>query len=128
LSIRHGKTGSRSVTLSTEGIAFFKRITAKHPAAAVLLPRPDGARWQKSEQARPFKRAAALAELPPSASFYSLRHSHVSRAIENNMPMVVLAENLGTSVAMIEKTYAHLFAEKRRELVQEYAPRLRRVK
>jgi integrase len=93
----------------------------------VLLPRANGERWGKSQQARPFKRAAALAELPPSASFYSLRHSHISRAIESGMPLSLLAENCGTSLSMIQKNYAKVLAATRRETIERTAPRLRRV-
>ena len=80
------------------------------------------------EQFRPFRRAAALAELPPSASFYSMRHSYISRAIEAGMPLSLVAENIGTSLAMIQKNYAHVLASLRRDMIQQTAPRLRRVK
>lgn len=128
LNVRAGKTGPRIVTLTDESTAFFKRLSKDRPAAAVLLPRADGDRWGKSEQARPFKRAAALAELPASASFYALRHSHISRAIDLRMPLSLLAENCGTSLAMIQKTYAKVLAKTRQQFVEDTAPRLRRVK
>ena len=38
LTIRKGKTGARTVTLSVEGTTFFKPLTSERPAAAVLLP------------------------------------------------------------------------------------------
>jgi hypothetical protein len=93
-----------------------------------LLPRADGNLWGKSEQARPFKRAAALAELPSSASFYTLRHSHISRACEAGMPLNLLAENVGTSLRMIETNYAKFLAKARRKLIEATSPKLRRVK
>ena len=40
------------------------------------------------------------------------------------MPLTVLAENCGTSVRMIEKTYAKVLADKRREFIVLAAPRL----
>lgn len=128
LAIPDGKTGSRPVTLSAEGVAFFKRMANKRPAAAILLPRADGDRWGKSEQHRPFKRAAAAAGLPASASFYALRHSHISRAIEAGMPLSLVAENCGTSLLMIQRNYAKVLAGIRRDTVNATAPRLRRVK
>jgi integrase len=128
LNIRKGKTGSRSVTLSDEAVSFFKRLTDKRPAAAVLLPGADGAQWDNGVQHRRFKEAAKLAELPASASFYSLRHSYISRVIESGMPLTLIAENCGTSLVMIQKSYAHILAQTRRDLVNEHAPRLRRVK
>jgi hypothetical protein len=49
----------------------------------------------------------------------------MSRAIERGMPLTLLAENVGTSVKMIEKNYAHMLAASRRALVERTAPRLR---
>ena len=55
---------------------------------------------------------------------YSFRHSYISIAIERGMPLPLIAENVGSSVKMIEETYFHMILEKRREMV-ERAPRLR---
>jgi integrase len=128
LRIRAGKTGDRIITLTGESTAFFKARTEGRPGNAVLFPRADGDRWGKSEQARPFKRAAALAGLPATASFYTLRHSHISRAIESRMPLSLVAEQCGTSLSMIERTYAKVLAKTRGAFVEETSPRLRRVK
>ncbi|OGA59955.1 MAG: hypothetical protein A3G81_25960 [Betaproteobacteria bacterium RIFCSPLOWO2_12_FULL_65_14] len=127
LVIRKGKTGARVVTLTAEAVQFFRRLTKDRPANAVLLQRKDGDRWGKSEQHRPFKRAAAAAELPATASYYSLRHSYISRAIEAGMPLNLLAENCGTSLSMIQRNYAKVLAATRLSLVQKTAPRLRVV-
>jgi integrase len=128
LAIRKGKTGARAVTLTAEAVGFFKKLTDDRPALAILLPRVDGNRWDKSQQAKPFKRAAALAELPASSSFYTLRHSHISRAIDAQMPLSLVAENCGTSLAMIQKNYAKTLAKLRRGTVERTGPKLRRVK
>ena len=128
LLIPDGKTGARPVTLSAEGVAFFKRMTHKRPTSAVLFPRADGDRWGKSEQQRPFKVAAKAAKLPASASFYTLRHSHISRAIEAGMPLSLVAENCGTSLSMIQKNYAHVLSKTRKATIDATAPRLRQVK
>ncbi len=128
LVIRKGKTGARVVTLTLEAVQFFKRISKDRPARAVLLMRDDGERWGKSEQHRPFKRAAKAARLPRSASFYALRHSHISRAIEAGMPLNLLAENCGTSLSMIQKNYAKVLASSRQQFFERTSPRLRAVK
>lgn len=128
LMISKGKTGARIVSLTAESVAFFRQVTKGRPPAAVLLPRSDGARWEKSWQARPFKRAAKAAKLPASASFYALRHSHISRAIESGMPLSLLAENCGTSLGMIQKNYAKVLASTRGEFIEATSPKLRRVK
>ena len=128
ITIRCGKTGGRIVSLTAETVALLKRLSDGRPAATVLLPRADGDRWGKSEQARPFKRAAALAGLPATASFYALRHSHISRAIESRMPLSLVAEQCGTSLSMIQRTYAKVLAKTRGAFVEKTSPRLRRVK
>ena len=128
LFVRKGKTGMRRVVLTSEAVAFFARLAAGRPPRAVLLPRPDGARWKTGDQQHRFARAAKLAKLPEGSCFYSLRDSYISRAIESGMPLTVIAENCGTSVRQIEKHYAHVLAEKRRELIERHAPQLRRVK
>lgn len=128
LFVLRGKTGARTISLSAESVKFFKGITADRLPDAVLLPRADGERWGKSEQHRPFKRAAKAAKLPATASYYSLRHSHVSRAIESGMPLTVLAENCGTSLLMIQRNYAKVLAATRQEFIEATSPKLRRVK
>ena len=45
-------------------------------------------------------------------------------AIEGKVPLNVIADNCGTSVRMIEKTYAKLLAEKRRDFIERGTPSL----
>jgi integrase len=71
------------------------------------------------------KAALAKAGLDPSATFFALRHSYISRAIEGSVPLNVIAENSGTSVRMIETTYAKVIASKRREFISRRAPTLK---
>ncbi len=122
-----GKTGPRSITLTAETTATLLRVTGKRAATDPLLPRADGERWRNTQH-RPMQRALALAGLPLAASFYSLRHSHISRAIEGGMPLSMLAENCGTSLPMIQKNYANVLARTRRDVIQQTSPKLRRVK
>lgn len=124
LTIPSGKTGRRVVILHTEAIEFFVRVAAGRPKSAPLLPRPDGARWGTSHQARPMKAAIEAAGLDLRGTYYALRHSYISRAIEAGVPLTIVAENCGTSVRMIETTYAKTLAEKRREFLERGAPRL----
>ena len=51
-------------------------------------------------------------------------NTYVSRAIEGGVPLNIIAENCGTSVRMIEKTYAKILAEKRRDFIERGAPSL----
>jgi integrase len=123
--IPEGKTGSRVTTLTTEGVEFFRRLAEGKKPRDILLPRAEGDRWGKSEQHRPMKAALKAAELPLSASMYTIRHTYISRAIERGMPLTLIAENVGTSVRMIEQNYAHILAKTRRDLIEKTAPVLR---
>jgi integrase len=127
IAIPDGKTGPRITTLTSEGVAFFKRVAHGKALRDILLPRADGERWLKSNQQQPMKKALRAARLSKSASMYTFRHTYISRAIERGMPLPLIAENVGTSVRMIEVVYFHMFAEKRREMVERTAPRLRVV-
>jgi len=73
------------------------------------------------------KAALKATELPASASFYTLRHTYISRAIERGMPLTLVAENVGTSVRMIESNYGKFIAQTRRDLIERTAPTLRVV-
>ncbi len=79
ISIPAGKTGARITTLTQEGVAFFRRLAAEKKPLDILVPREVGERWGKSEQHRPMKQALAAAELPSSASVYTIRRSPTSR-------------------------------------------------
>ena len=70
------------------------------------------------------KEALKKAALPADGSLYALRHTYVSRAIEGGVPLNIVAENCGTSVRMIEKTYAKVLAENRRSFIERGAPAL----
>jgi len=124
LRINVSKTGSRNVILQSSAISFFQSITTNRSAAEYIFVRSDGTRWKRSDQTRPIKEALRASGLPTEGSLYALRHTYVSMAIEGGMPLNVIAENCGTSVRMIEKTYAKILAENRREFVERGAPSL----
>lgn len=125
LEIPSGKTGQRVVVLTKDATATLKRIAGKRPADAPLLARSGGGRWLKSLQHRPMKAALKKAKLPATASLYALRHSYVSRAIESSVPLNIIAANCGTSIQMIEKSYAKHLDKMRRELLERASPALR---
>ena len=68
--------------------------------------------------------AVKRAKLPADCTAYSLRHTHASQALLNGMNIKLLADNLGTSVAMIEKHYGKFLAASRRQLVEASGPSL----
>jgi site-specific recombinase XerD len=123
-----GKTGHRVISLTAETAEFLRRLASGRDPLAPLLPRLDGSRWPRSWHHKAVKRAAALAGLPASVSFYALRHANISRSIEAGMPLSLVAENCGTSLRMLEANYAHVLASTRADTIERTAPKLRRIK
>jgi hypothetical protein len=72
------------------------------------------------------KAAIKQAKLDDRGNLYALRHAYISEAIERNTPLTILAKNCGTSVRIIEKTYAKVLRAKEQEFVERGAPTLRR--
>jgi integrase len=124
LRVNIGKTGVRTIILQTSAADFLKRIAARRAPDEFLFVQSNGNRWKRSDQTRPLKPALKKASLPLDGSLYALRHTYVSRAIEGGVPLNIIAENCGTSVRMIEKTYAKILAEKRRDFIERGAPSL----
>ncbi len=110
--------------MQPDAVQFFSRLISGRSVDAPLLARADGGTWAASHQLQPMRRALAGAELDPAGTFYVLRHSYISRAIEGGVPLNIVAENCGTSVRMIETTYAKMLATKRREFIDRGAPSL----
>ncbi len=124
LRVNVGKTGARTIILQKSAVSFCKKLAAERPAEEFLFLRSDGGRWKRSDQTRPFKEALKKTGLAPDGSLYALRHTYVSHAIEGGVPLNLIADNCGTSVRMIEKTYAKILAEKRRDFIERGAPSL----
>ena len=127
LRVNVGKTGTRTIILQTSATNFFKKLTNRRSPEDFLFVRSDGNRWKRSDQTRPIKDALKKAGLTPNGSLYALRHTYVSHAIEGSVPLNIIADNCGTSVRMIEKTYAKILAEKRRNFIERGAPSLIRT-
>lgn len=121
LHVSGGKTGKRDVVLTDEGVRFFREITAGRPAGDLLLVRDDGSPWAKDDHHRPMAKAVTAAELPADTVFYSLRHTYASQALMAGMNVQLLAENLGTSVTMIERHYGKFTKVARRQMIQSTA-------
>lgn len=106
--------GGRSIALAPEGVELFRRLSAKRPADEPLFVRPDGKPWQRTDQARPMRRAverAALSCYPFRPSFHNLRDTYATTLLRAGVPIKVVSELLGHStVALTERHYAR-FAE-----------------
>jgi integrase len=68
--------------------------------------------------------ALERAGLDKEGTFYALRHSYISRAIEGEVPLNIIGDNCGTSIRRIETTYAKILVGKRREFIERGAPSL----
>jgi integrase len=125
LHIRVSKTAqSRHVVLNDEGIALFKRLAAGRADRELLLRKPDGDRWGKSNQARPLILASARAKIEPAINFHALRHTWASHAVMAGAPLLVVAKNLGHSdTRMVEHHYGHLSKGYMADAIRAAAPR-----
>jgi integrase len=124
LAIWQSKGGeSRHVHLTREGADFFKRLTAGRPGDEIMLRKPDGTAWQKSEQARPMAAAVERAKISPPISFHGLRHTYASLAVSNGVSLQVVARNLGhADTRMVEKHYGHLTDSYLKGAIRKGAP------
>ncbi len=103
-----GKTGARTVAISTAASAFFTEIAKDKIGAAPMLATSYGQRWNKDSWKKIFKDAVDAAKLSSAVVMYSLRHTAISEMILAGMDSFIVAKLAGTSVAMIEANYGHL--------------------
>lgn len=109
LTVGVDKAGAdRRIVLPPTTAAFFaEQCNGKLPAAP-LFARADGKAWDKDAWKKPIKAAAERAELPPTTTAYTLRHSVITDLVGAGLDVLTVARLSGTSVAMIERHYGHL--------------------
>lgn len=103
-----GKTGMRTVTLSTAAVVFFKDQAKSKLPGAPLLADAYGTRWNKDSWKKRFRAAVKAAGLPDSVVMYTLRHVGISELIAGGVDVFLVAKLAGTSTTMIDKHYGHL--------------------
>jgi integrase len=118
LTVTGGKTGRRDIVLTQEAIHFFAGLAAGRAPDAFLLPKDDGTAWGKWDHHDPMRAAVAKAKLPKGCTIYCLRHTHASQALLNGINTQFLAENMGTSLKMLEHHYGKFSAASRRQLIE----------
>jgi integrase len=75
----------------------------------LLFPSPSGGVYRLDNfRPREFAWAVEAAGLPESTTPYTLRHSGLSWALASGIPATDVARFGGTSLSMLERTYAHL--------------------
>jgi integrase len=101
----------RHVVLPQEGRDFFATLTDNQSGSARMFLRNNGRPWGKSEQQRPLSAACGAASIDPPVNFHGLRHTYASRLAMRNVPLTVIAAQLGhADTRMVEKHYGHLSA------------------
>ena len=71
------------------------------------------------------RKACNRAGIDPPANFHSLRHTYASLLVMADVPLVVVAKNLGhADTRMCEKHYMHLAPSYIAETIRSQAPKL----
>jgi integrase len=125
IAITVSKTGKpRHVILTEEGVSFFRELSVGNTGDQLILTHADGSPWNKSNQQKPMADACARAKIKPAIGFHGLRHTWASLAVMSEVPLMVVARNLGHSTTrMCEKNYAHLAPSYVRAEIMKGAPR-----
>jgi site-specific recombinase XerD len=100
-----GKTGTRTVKLSTAAAALFRRLAKGKKPTDRLLTREERRAWAHSDWDGLIKDAAKAAKLPADTCLYTLRHTWISEQIAGGMTTLDVARLCGTSLVMIEQHY-----------------------
>lgn len=110
LVMRDTKGGKpRIVYLEDEGVRLFAQACAGKLGSAYALSRPDGGKWNASQQARYMRTACEKAKVDPVATFHDLRRTYGARLALRGVPMAIIAEAMGHADERItRKHYAHL--------------------
>jgi integrase len=122
---RRGKTRARDIHLPTGALALLRRLASGKKPDEHLFTTATGTPWTKSLHTRRVAAAVKKAGLDPDTTFYSLRHSYISRALKVGVPTKAVALQCGTSIHMIEKHYGKFIATDLAEYAQRAAPKLR---
>jgi len=124
IAVRKSKSGkARHIILTDEGAALFRDLTAGKPGDALILTRADGQPWSDSNQLGRMSGAVKRAKIAPAVTFHGLRHTYASLAVMDEMPLPVLARNLGHSTTrMCELHYAHMAPSYMADAIRKHAP------
>ncbi|MGV7243581.1 tyrosine-type recombinase/integrase [Caballeronia sp. M23-90] len=110
-----GKTGHRTITLSSVARRFFDHLSKDKIGNAHLLTTRRGRPWIKETWIPEFTKGRNAAKLPATIVMYSLRHTAISDWISGGIDAFTVAKMAGTSTAIIDKHYGHLRADRTRD-------------
>ena len=128
-------TKVRHIFLTKEGTVFFSGLVAGRAGGELIfirhgvergsrkdLKNADG--WLKDDVKTPMKRACKDAQIEPLV-FHELRHTYASSLIAENIPLMVVAAQLGhADTRMVEKHYGHLAPSATKDTIRKMAPQL----
>ncbi len=129
--IEKSKSGRpRYITLTAEGVTFFREVVAGLSAEDPVFPRRTYERkqksatgiWSRAELCRMMAEVCEAAELD-ALVFHELRHTYASGMVNQGMPLVFVAQQLGhRDTRMVEAHYGHLCQTAKAEAVRRLAP------
>jgi integrase len=129
-----GKTGERSMHLSSQAQEHFAKLAKGKKSGDLLLPDASGKPWNKSIQNRFFRKACVAAGLTKDNGliedpvFYTLRHSYATIALDTGISPSVIAENIGNSEKVLNGFYRkHIKDGATAKLIDFASPRLKVV-
>ena len=128
---KSGKT--RHITLTQEGIDWFKALVAGKPTGALLFTRPNAKgkgrkgldnpfAWAPHDQKKAMATACETAKIE-AIGFHELRHTYASGLVNAGVPLAFVAAQLGhADTSMVEKHYGHLCPTAKAEAIRKLAP------
>jgi integrase len=125
LTVRMAKNGrGRHIVLADEGVKLFRPLAAGKLGNTVLLPKPDGTQWKKTQQTYHMVQACKGAKIDPPIGFHGLRHTWASLAVMGGMPLMVVARQLGhADTRMVERHYGHMAPDYINEAIRAGSPK-----
>lgn len=103
----------RSLKLSPPALALFKAACRDKLPNAPIFAQAHGGLWDKNAWAIAMRAAVSDAGLPAGITLYAVRHAVLSDLVQDtDLPLLSIAKLAGTSMAMLERTYAKLRADR----------------
>ena len=124
LTVR-GKTGEREIHLDADALRQLRRLASGKRPGDFLLTTAESGPWTKSLHQRPVAAAVEKAGLDPETTLYALRHTYISEALKKGVPVKAVADQCGTSIAMIQRYYAKFIPTDLARYARRAAPKLR---
>lgn len=99
---------NRQILLPPATREFLMKHARDLSPSGMLFARLGGEPWNRHTWKRPIRLACQAAGFTEGVTAYTLRHSVITDLVQDGLDLMTVAQLAGTSVAMIEKHYAHL--------------------